>query len=180
MRTQRGVRGDTGRNDGQQLVDADNPQTPRGHRTHRAQTDTVDTPTPAVPQPQFEQGQEQYQCLDGHAQRPRAGGQHDFVRGPEAQRLLIGLAEHHNEQRESGTADDIRRDRTPRVHAEMVFRRQNLAEYGIQAVEEDLRHAPQRECIGQREHVLAAVRVQMRERGGGGGQQHHCDCDARQ
>ena len=62
----------------------------------------------------------------------------------------------------------------------MVFRRQNLAEYGIQAVEEDLWHTPQRERIRQREHVLAAVRVQMRERGGGGGQQHHCDCDARQ
>ena len=60
----------------------------------------------------------------------------------------------------------------------MILRRQNLAEHGIQAIEENLGHAPQRECVGQCQHVLAAVRIQVGERRGCGGQQHHRDSDS--
>ena len=77
--------------------------------------------------------------------------------------MFRGTAEQCDECAETDAADDVRARRTPRIRGEMVFGRKNLANHRIQAVEEDLGHAPQGERGCQRHGFRAAVHIQSGE-----------------
>ena len=77
--------------------------------------------------------------------------------------MFRGAAEQCDECAETDAADDVRARRTPRIRGEMVFGRKNLANHRIQAVEEDLGHAPQGERGCQRHGFRAAVHIQSGE-----------------
>ena len=77
--------------------------------------------------------------------------------------MFRGAAEQCDECAETDAADDVRTHRTPRIRGEMVFGRKNLANHRIQAVEEDLGHAPQGERGCQRHGFRAAVHIQSGE-----------------
>ena len=77
--------------------------------------------------------------------------------------MFRGAAEQCDECAETDAADDVRTHRTPRIRGEMVFGRKNLADHRIQAIEENLGHAPQGERGCQRHGFRAAVHIQSGE-----------------
>ena len=166
--------GHAGDDDVDDLIDADDAEAPRGDRSHRTQSDAVNAEFRTVFQADSRQRNEQHQRLERHAKRPSAGGQRDFRRRPEVQRTFRGPAEHRDERAETDAADDVRADRAPRIRDEMVLRRENLPDHRIQAVEEDLGHAPQGEGGGEGHGFGAAVDIQFgQQRRGNGHEQRH-------
>ena len=77
--------------------------------------------------------------------------------------MFRGTAEQCDERAETDAADDVRAHRTPRIRGEMVFGRKNLADHRIQAIEENLGHAPQGERGCQRHGFWTAVHIQSGE-----------------
>lgn len=119
----------------------------------------------------FERNQ-QHQALECHAKRPGAGGERKGGGSPEPDRLLRRIAEHRNEHAEAEAANHIRPHGTPRVGAESVLHGENLPEEHMQAIEENLRGAPQHECHRQSHEIRAAVHVDAGEHGGERGDDH--------
>ena len=159
----RGVGGDAGVDDIGQLVDDHHADAPRGDRSHRTQAYAPQPPARTVADADASHRHEQDQRLERHTCGPGTRGQRQLIGGPELNRLLVGPAEQQDEHREPDAADHVGAHGTPRIGAEMVLGRQNLADDGVQPVEEDLRHAPQREGVGQGGQLRAAVHVQRRQ-----------------
>ncbi len=154
------------------LVNAHDAQAPAGHRAHGPQANATHAEAQVeVEAKPFERNQ-QHQALECHAKRPGAGGERKGGGSPEPDRLLRRIAEHRNEHAEAEAANHIRPHGTPRVGAESVLHGENLPEEHMQAIEENLRGAPQHECHRQSHEIRAAVHVDAGEHGGERGDDH--------
>ena len=120
----------------------------------------------------FEQRNEQHEGLESHAERPRTRQKGGFIRRPEIKGLVRSIAIQGDENDETDAADDVGAGGTPCIGAELVLRRKHLAKHRIQAVEEDLRHAPERERIGERtlSGIPAGIQIKVGEQRGA---RHH-------
>jgi hypothetical protein len=140
------------RDDEAELADHGGGEGPAGDPARGAEPDAAQPQSRAVPEADPPQRYEQDQRLQHHAQGRRTGENGDLPGGPAARRVRVapgGLADgaEHDEQ-----ADDrhhVVHDRGPHVRAEATGRVQHLAEHRVDAVEEDLRQAPDRERDAQ-------------------------------
>ena len=168
---QGGAVGDSGIDHVGQLVDDDHPQAPGRHRPHGAQAHTPKTPSGPIPEATLHQGEEEDHGLEGHPQAPGTGGQRDLAVVPEGDRLPLRIAEEFDEGHEAQATDQIGTDRAPGVGREAALGCQDLPQDRIEAVEEDLGHAPEGKGVRQGPLCRVPLGVQI-NRGQGRRRQH--------
>ena len=133
---------------------------PAGHSAGHAETDSAETEVRTEAQPDAVPEIEQHDSLQYDPQRGTPGQNGDHGRrelGGQPGAVRVGTVE-RREDEQARDRHDVVQHGNPGEGAERLAGVENFTQDRVQAVEEDLRQAPERECRGQGQGLRLHVR----------------------